>query len=341
MLGTVSAGIVDSVSPSLSATLALPVVLVAISAYAVFFKVPESNSRSRGRIDAIGFIGLAVAMVLLLSGLRLASSEGFGSLSTIASLAAALLVFTTWVLWELRVSSPAVDVRLIVSRRLGPIYLTGFLFGMVVFGGQAPLSTFLAADPAATGYGFEATPSTVSGVLALITLLATVGGASFAYLAKLIGIRTVLILGAVLAAAANLAQTVFHAELWHLWLTSGVSGIGMGLLLGALPALLAERAPQDQTGIATGVYNSLRTLGGAAAGAIFGLILSVFAAADGRFAAIEGYITIWTISGLAFIGAVVCLLMLESDRPSNEPSPPEFHPEKAGSSGFNNDKDAL
>ncbi len=320
ILGTIASGLVSSFVPSLTIVLLVPVLFVVVSAYAVFFKVPESTERAPVKIDVVGFIGLAVAMVTLLFGLRLAASGGFGDAATLVTLGAAIAVFVLWVLWELRTPSPAVDVRLVVSPRLGPIYLTAFLFGMVMFGTQAPTTTFLSADPDVVGYGFAATPGTASAVIAVVTILATVGAAVFAPIARRIGIRTVLIIGAILAAGGQLFQIALHTQLWHIFVASAISGIGMGLLLGALPALLAELAPSDQTGIATGVYNSLRTLGGSAAGAVFALVLASFAPAGSLTSTLGGYLTIWAICAGAFVVAVIALSTLRVAR-SGAPTP--------------------
>lgn len=314
ILGTISAGVFSSVLPSLTLTLLVPVVFVAVSVYAVFFKVPESTSRTGAKIDVLGFIGIGLAMVVLLFSLRLASSEGFGSMSTIVTLVAAVVIFALWVLWELRVASPAIDVRLIVSPRLGPVYLTAFLFGMVMFGAQAPSTTFLTADPDVSGYGFAATAGTASAVTAVVTILATVGAATFAPIARRIGIRAVLVTGAVLAASGSLIQIAFHEELWQIFMISAINGIGMGFLLGALPALVAELAPSDSTGIAAGVYNSLRTLGGSAAGAVFAVLLAGFTASGSLSSSIGGYITIWSVCAGAFIVSALALAFMRMPR---------------------------
>ncbi len=317
ILGTISAGVFSALLPSLTLTLLIPVLFVAVSVYAVFFKVPESTSRTGAKVDVLGFIGIGLAMIVLLFGLRLASSEGFGSAATIGTLAAAVVIFALWVLWELRSSSPAIDVRLIVSRRMGPVYLTAFLFGMVMFGAQSPSTTFLTADPAQTGYGFAASAGTASAVTAVVTILATIGAATFAPIARRVGIRTVLVAGAILAASGSLVQIAFHDQLWQIFLVSAINGIGMGLLLGALPALVAEVAPSDQTGIATGVYNSLRTLGGSAAGAVFAVILAGFTASGSLSSSIGGYVTIWAVCAGAFLIAAVALAFMRMPSPAD------------------------
>ncbi|WP_181021868.1 MFS transporter [Microbacterium sp. Ru50] len=314
ILGTLAAGLFSAVLPSLTLTLLVPVVFVAVSAYAVFFKVPESTTRTAAKVDVLGFVGIGLAMVLLLFGLRLASTSGFASPLTIATLAAALVVFAVWVVWELRTTSPAIDLRLVVSPGLGPVYLTAFLFGMVMFGAQSPTTTFLTADPAQTGYGFAASASTASAVTAVVTILATLGAATFAPLARRVGIRAVLIAGALAAASGSLVQIAFHDHLWQIFVISAINGIGMGLLLGALPALVAELAPTDSTGIAAGVYNSLRTLGGSTAGAVFAVVLAGFTTTGALHSSIQGYITIWGVCAAAFLIAAVALATMRMPR---------------------------
>ncbi|MER7557530.1 MFS transporter [Nocardioides sp. NPDC126508] len=316
ILGTISAGVFSALLPGLTLTLLVPVLFVLVSAYAVFVKVPESTTRTRTRIDVLGFVGIGLAMVVLLFGLRLASSEGFGSVTTIGTLAAAVVVLALWVGWELRAEAPAIDVRLVVSGRMGPVYLTAFLFGMVMFGAQSPSTTFLTADPAETGYGFAATAGTASAVTAVVTILATLGAAFFAPIARRVGIRAVLVTGAVLPACGFLLQIAFHSELWQIFLVSAVNGTGMGLLLGALPALVAELAPGDQTGIAAGVYNSLRTLGGAAAGAVFAVVLAAFTASGSLSSSIGGYVTVWSVCAGSFVLSAVALAVMRMPRES-------------------------
>ncbi len=309
ILGTLAAGLVGTFSPNLTLTLLVPTVLISVSFYAVMFKVPGSRHHSEEPVDTVGFIGLAAGMILLLSGLRTASNGGFATPGTIVLLACAAVVLGTWIWWELRSPYPAVDVRLLASRKLGPLYIAGFLFGMIMFGIQAPLTTFLSADPAEVGYGFAASPTITSTVLAATTVFATLGAATFSRIARLVGMRGVLLGGAVIASLGSLFLLFFHSDLWQVYAYAAISGLGMGLLLGGLPALVAEVAPKNNTGIATGVYNSLRTLGGATAGAIFALVLSWFTPLGSDFATVRGYLTLFAFGAVAFGVAALALSM--------------------------------
>ncbi|MBS1906714.1 MAG: MFS transporter [Actinobacteria bacterium] len=320
ILGTFAAGGVSAISPSITVTMLAPSLLVLVSVYAVFFKVPESTNRTAAGIDYLGFTGVAVFMIAALIGLRAAGTAGFLTAPTLVPLGIAVVVFVLWVMWELRAKAPAVDVRLVVSRRVGPIYLAALCFGMVMFGAMAPMTTFLGSRPDVEGYGFGATAGLISVVVGSITILATVGAALFSFLAARIGIRTVLLTGAALSAIGNLLVVPLHTSLGGYIAAAIVQGLGYGLLLGALPARLAELAPADSTGIATGVYNSLRTLGGALAGAIFAAMLGAAMVSGAGYASIDGYIAIWIFCGAAFVVCFIAVLFLPRDDRAEDPA---------------------
>lgn len=316
ILGTFTAGGISVFSPDLTLTMLAPVALVLVSMLVVFRLVPESPGRTATKIDFVGFAGIAVFMIAALVGLRGAGDAGFLAPAALIPLLVAVVVFVGWVLWELRTPSPAVDVRLVASRRMGPIYLAGLCFGMVTFGGQAQIATFMGSSPAREGYGFDATAGTIALVIGAITILSTVGAAMFSVLTARIGIRTVLLAGAALAGAGNLLVLPLHGSFGGYLLAAVVQGLGYGLLLGALPALLAELAPSGSTGIAAGVYNSLRTLGGALAGAIFAAILGASIAEGSGVVRIGGYSGIWVCCGAAFVVCFVALLLVPRETPS-------------------------
>jgi MFS family permease len=69
---------------------------------------------------------------------------------------------------------------------------------------------------------------------------------------------------------------------------------------GGFPSLVAERAPAGQTGIAAGIYNTLRTLAGGIAGGLFAVVLSNVLLAGSSLPS-EAYRVVWltcAVSGL-------------------------------------------
>jgi hypothetical protein len=94
-----------------------------------------------------------------------------------------------------------------------------------------------------------------------------------------------------------------------------VAGVGSGALVAALPAAAAAAAPPTQTGVATGLTNSVKTVGGAIASAIFGIALmqgasGVAATAEATAGTLAGYFTVWSVCGVTGLIAAVLLLFV-------------------------------
>lgn len=304
LIGSLAAGFFSTLFDSTILQLAVPVVMVAISAIFVFTLVPESTVRTSPTIDWPGFILLAVIMLALLIGINaLAGSPGAGI--GILIVAIALVVVFVW--WELRAAVPALNLRVLFSNRLWPVYLTSFLFGIVLFGTQSITTTFLAGQAETVGYGFGFTPGQISLTTGINTFLAAIGAVLYAPIAAKITLKGVLILGSAGIALAHVLLIVGHGSLPMVIIAIALTGLGNGLLLGGLPAATTEASPEDETGIATGVYNSVKTLGGALAGAIFASILGLFLVPEAGASSLGGYTTIWIICA---VGTGICPFLL-------------------------------
>ena len=299
VLGTIAAGVFSPVLPNLVYTLLVPVILVLASAYIVFFTLPEGALGPHSQIDWGGFAGLAVVMVAFIIAL---ASVG----PTHAKFSAIMFAVT------------AVDLELVFSPGLGLLYIIGMLLGIVMIDGAPALSDFLSHDPELYAYGFGAGTGLIAEMITVMLLAATAGAFASSFIAEKFGMRTTLIVSAVLAGVGQLAQIPLYAALTVFWVSGAATGLGMGVLIGALPALVAQSAPRDRTGIATGLYNALVAMGGAVGGAVFKLSLSAFKdgarVVDGvRLVGVGGYMTIWAISGAVFL--IIALILLKVRMP--------------------------
>ena len=313
VVGTLAAGVASTIIRNLTGVMLVPAAFIAVGVLAVFFAVPESATRTRKRLDYLGFAGLAAVMCALLWGLRQAQVFGFASADSMLPLLAAAALLVAWVAWERRTQSPAVDLRVLGARTLWPIYAASFLAGTVIFGTVTILPTFLASDPVKAGYGLALSPGAIALYTAFTTICSTAGAAVFSYAARVIGLRGVLMSGAVIGAVGYVLLAFLHREAWQIWLGIGLTGFSAGVLTGALPAAIAEAAPPDQTGIATGVYSSIKTLGGSAAGAVFGVVLASLTFHGSKAPTDQGYATVWLLSAAAF---ALCPLVLAALRPA-------------------------
>ena len=127
--------------------------------------VPESPSRTGGRVDVVGAVLLAGGLVTLLLPLAQGRSWGWASARTIGLLVAAVVLAAVFVRVELRMPTPLVDIAA-TSRR--PIVLTNIaslLFGFALFASFIGTASYVEA-PTATGYGFGS--SIIVGGLCLL-----------------------------------------------------------------------------------------------------------------------------------------------------------------------------
>lgn len=310
LLGALAGGLLGS-KLSIVTALLVPAVVVLICVVIAFTVVPDSLTRDKVSIDGVGFVLLGVVMLALLFGLRLAQGLGFSNFLPWVVLLVGTGGLVGFVMWERRVKDPAINMRVVTSRPLWPAYVTSFLFGMSLFGTQTITTTFLAAPYEQVGYGYSMDPGLISLFTAGGALCGVIGAALFAQLAKGITLRGVLIVGVLLPGVANLGLAFGHQVLSVYIISSVLAGLGGGLLLGALPALVAERSPATETGIATGLYNTVKTLGGALAGALFAVVLSAFTADGEGFTSRGGYMAVWIICAVSFGIAAIILSIVK------------------------------
>ncbi|WP_028921591.1 MFS transporter [Pseudonocardia acaciae] len=300
-LGRVLAGYIQGLTGSVQLTLLVLPLLVLLSLAAVFVLVPETTERAARRIDGLGFAGLAAALLLLELGLSQIKAAGWASVIVLAPIiAAVVLVLPLWGWWELRTPEPAVDLRMLGRRAMWPLQLAGMLFAASLFNGHTAHALFLAGDPGVTGYGMKLTPAQVGLTLLPDTLVAIVAAVCTARIARRIGLRWTVSGGALFLAGGYGLLCLVPTQPWQFAVISGVYGVGNGLLSSGLPTLVAERSPAGHVGITTGMYNTLRTVGGGFAGGLFAVILSnVLITGGPHLPSVTAYQLIWATCALA------------------------------------------
>lgn len=290
----------------------IPAVAVAVCFFVILFGVKESPELHGGRFDTIGLALVTLALLAFTGGLFLLRVQGVASLVAWLVIAAGLLGFVPFIRWELRTADPVVDVRMFTQPALWPVFLTAGLFGVSVLGAQAPLSTFARTDPAVYGYGLGTTSGQTSILIGAYVLTLAVGALLLPVATKFVTPRWALVGASAMVAAGYLLFLPFHASYAQTLTNMIIAGLGSGALVAALPAAAATAAPNGQTGVATGLTNSVKTVGGAVASAVFGIALATHA--DGSAAqtagSFSGYLTVWTVCGLTAAAAAVSLLFV-------------------------------
>ncbi|MFI2104369.1 MFS transporter [Isoptericola sp. NPDC019693] len=300
----------------LQVVLLVPGVLVAACFVVVWFGVAETPEPTGGRLDLRGLVLLSLALLAFTGGLSMLRLNGVGSAFAWAVVALGLLLLWPFARWELRQTDPLVDVRMFRSPALGPVFLTAGLFGVSVLGAQAPLSTFARTDPTVHGYGLGTTGFQTSLLIGIYLVAMIVGALTFPRVARVVTPRITLVGAAGCVGAGFLLFLPFHGTYLQVAVNMVVVGIGSGALIAALPSAAAAAAPPTQTGVATGLTNSVKTLGGAVASCVFGIALlgtagaNAAGAAESTAGSFAGYLTVWVVCGATALVAAALLLVV-------------------------------
>jgi predicted MFS family arabinose efflux permease len=272
--------------------------------------VPESEPVPGRTLDGIGFTLLALGLLLITSGLTFLRLDGVGAWWVWGLILLGVLAFVPFGRWELRQTDPAIDLRVLRRPSMWPVQLTAGLIGISLLGAQAPLSTYAGTDPA-NGYGLGL-PAGQRSILIGAYLISMIAGALlFPLVSSWLSPRVTLIGAAFLVATGYLLFLPFHLQTGQVFVNMAIAGIGSGALVGALPAAAAAAAPRGQTGVATALTNTTKTVGGSFASAVFGVVLLTGAATvTATAASLFGYMLVWTICGLGALVAAVLLFFV-------------------------------
>lgn len=294
--------------------LGVPAVLVTVVVLVVATRVPEAPEIPGGRLDLRGAVLVSLSLLAVGTGLTLVRLQGLTSPWAWGLVVVGLVLLWAFVRAELQVEDPLIDVRVLRGTQLWPVVVTSGLFGVSVLGAQGSLSTFARTDPEVYGYGLGLSSIGVS-VLILGYVLATFTGALLhSRIALVLGGRRSLVLASLLVATGYLSLLVLHTRELTMLAGMVVAGLGSGALVAALPAAAASAAPHDRTGVATGLTNTTKTVGGMVASAAFAVALlsgnhDTLAGEAGTAGSFGGYMTVWIVCGVTALVSVGFLLM--------------------------------
>jgi MFS family permease len=221
-------------------------------------------------------------------------------------LALGVVALIAFVLVELRVREPLVDVRLFRIRGVWATNLVGLTFGFGMFGVFLLLPLLLEL-PAATGYGFGKSVSTAGLFLLPMVAMMMVFGPLSGLLSRRLGPKPPLALGSLAVMVAFLLPAFGHGAIWQLIVTVLLTGAGMGLAFAAMSNAIIESVPVTQTGEATSVNSIVRSIGGSVGTAVVAAVIANGTPAHGApsdHAFTVGFWVCAAISVLAVIASV-------------------------------------
>lgn len=296
---------------NVAVTLMVPAIAVSLVFFAILFGVPESKPLPGRSLDLAGFVMLTIGLLFITSGLTFLRINGPATWWVYVLMVIGVATFIPWGKYELRQKDPAIDLRMLRQPSMWPVQLTAGLVGISLLGAQAPLATFAGTDPV-NGYGLGLDASDISNIIGAYLISMIIGALLFPRLSKWTSPRVALIIATFFVAAGYLLFLPFHDTVLSTFINMAIAGLGSGALVGALPAAAAAAAPQGQTGIATALTNTTKTIGGSFASAVFAIVLAAGAASavTATASSLLGYLTVFTICGVGALVAAVLLFLV-------------------------------
>ena len=285
----------------------LPAILVAIALLGAIFGMKESPVRTPGRLDLLGTAILSVSLVSLLLAISEGQNWGWDDVKTIGLLALGALALVAFVVVELRVAEPLIDVRLFRHRGVWTAHVVALAFGFAMFGTFILVPTLLQL-PTVLGYGFGKSVSE-AGLYLLPTVVAmVVSGVVAGALIRRIGPKIPMLIGGVAVAVAFVIPALGHAEAWQILVSGVLTGIGIGMALAATSNAIVESVPAAQTGEAISANTVLRTIGSSIGTAVIAALLSSNVSPQG--APVDDAFTIgfWASAGVGVLAIVAALV---------------------------------
>lgn len=296
---------------NVAVTLMVPAIAVSLVFFAILFGVPESKPLPGRSLDLAGFVMLTIGLLFITSGLTFLRINGPATWWVYVLMVIGVATFIPWGKYELRQKDPAIDLRMLRQPSMWPVQLTAGLVGISLLGAQAPLATFAGTDPV-NGYGLGLDASDISNIIGAYLISMIIGALLFPRLSKWTSPRVALIIATFFVATGYLLFLPFHSTVLSTFINMAIAGLGSGALVGALPAAAAAAAPRGQTGIATALTNTTKTIGGSFASAVFAIVLAAGAASavTATASSLLGYLTVFTICGVGALVAAVLLFLV-------------------------------
>ncbi|HWN27621.1 MAG TPA: MFS transporter, partial [Actinomycetospora sp.] len=190
--------------------------------------IPETTTRSGGRFDGVGAVGLSVGLIGLLLALSKGSEWGWTSATTLGSAGVAVVALLAWGAYELRTTDPLVDLRLNARRAVLLPNLISIPVGVAMFTGMVVFPQLLSA-PLASGHGLGLSLLAAGLVLAPNGLVMMLMSPVTARISATAGPRASLRVGLVVIAVAYAGSTVLLTAAWQIAVVISVIGAGVAL----------------------------------------------------------------------------------------------------------------
>jgi EmrB/QacA subfamily drug resistance transporter len=279
--------------------------------------VPESPIKTPARLDAAGAATLSALLLCLLIALTEAESWGWTSARILGLFGLSVLFLAAWLLVELRIEEPMVDVRMLARRTVLLTNLISLITGFSMYSAFVLVPNFAETPsrlPAAVAnlvhYGFGASATQVGLYLAPGAALMLATAPLAGLLDRRFGSNWTLALGMALLGGGCVMLATLNHRPWQLILSMIVLNPGVALAFAAMSTLVTRAVRPTETGVANAMTAVLRTVGGVIGAQIAAAILLTSRIPGTNVPTRGTFVTAWTLFAVAaLVGAFVALLV--------------------------------
>jgi MFS family permease len=283
---------------------------IALLAAAAASLVPSPSRRDWARLDLPGALTVTAGAGSLVYGVSQATIKGWGSAPVIAALTAAAVLLAAFGMIEARSAAPLVPLGIFRQRRLTVGNAVMTCLGAVMTSGFFFLSLYLQQ---VIGYSALRTGMAIVP----ITVLLAAGPLAAKRLLPRFGPRSLLLAGGILTTAGLAWMSQLPDYPGYLARILGpilVIGAGIGLMLLPLVASATAGLEPRYAGLASGLFNTARQLGGAVGLAVLVTIAATATRhshlASPAAATVHGYRIALLAAAAVSLAAVLIALLL-------------------------------
>jgi EmrB/QacA subfamily drug resistance transporter len=236
-------------------------------------RVLGESERRRGNFDLPGAITGSIGLAALVYGLISAATTSngvshWGDTKVIVSLAAAAVLLVSFGFIEVRSKHALMPIRVLKSRDRSGAYLISLCIGTALFGMFFFLTLFVQ-----NVWGYSPIKSGVA-YLPMIALM-ILGSGLASQLVPRIGARPLIIMGSALASGGMFWMSRLNE---HSTYAGGLLGpmllaaLGLGLIFVPMSLVSLVRVPNEDTGVASSLFNVGQQVGGSIGLAVLGTV---------------------------------------------------------------------
>ncbi len=239
--------------------------IVVVATVAVILLVPDSRDEHAPRLDVTGTLFSTIGLVALLYGIIEGPSTGWTDPKVVAGFVIAVVLLTSFVLWERHTDHPILDVRLFSNPRFTAASVAVTLVFFALFGTLFFVSQYLQFVLGHSALRSGAALVPVAVVLMIVAPLS-------ARLVARIGTKLVVTIGLLLVAAALLLFSRVSVDSGYPLVAAVlvIIAAGMGLAIAPATDSIMGSVPREKAGVGSAMNDTTREIGGALGVAIMG-----------------------------------------------------------------------